>query len=124
MVAISMTRTSGQSVFNFLLRVFGTVVAMLGSYVVWYIVDGHTAGVIVFLWLWITLNFYVVLKMPKYVVVGILALVTAILILGYELQVKEIGIEISTSNGQPWYPTYELAPYRLATVVVGMFVAL
>lgn len=52
MVAISMTRTAGQSILQFGLRVTGTTVAMIGSYVIYYIVDGHTAGVIVFLWLW------------------------------------------------------------------------
>jgi hypothetical protein len=44
MVAISMTRTSGQSVFNFVLRIFGTAAAMVGTYVIWYIVDGKTPG--------------------------------------------------------------------------------
>ena len=37
MVAFSMARTSGQSVFNFVLRVFGTFVAMVAAYVVWYV---------------------------------------------------------------------------------------
>lgn len=31
--------------------------------------------------------------------------------------------KLSESNGQPAYPTYELAPYRLATVAAGLFVA-
>ena len=44
MIAISMTRTSGQSVFNFCLRICGTAVAMVASYVMWYIVDGKTGG--------------------------------------------------------------------------------
>lgn len=124
MIAISMTRTSGQSFLNFCLRIGGTAIAMVGSYVVWYIVNGHVAGVIVFLWLWIFLAFWVVLKLPKYVIVGILSLVTCVLIIGYELQVKTIGVQASESNGQPAYPTYILAPYRLATVVGGLFVAL
>lgn len=34
-----------------------------------YIVDGKTAGVIVFLWLWIFMAFYVVLKKPKMAIV-------------------------------------------------------
>ena len=50
-------------------------------------------------------------------------MVTTILIIGYELQVGVIGIELATSNGQPYYPLYELAPYRLATVVGGLLVA-
>lgn len=104
MVAISMTRTAGQSIFNFTLRILGTAIAMVGSYVIWYIVVGHVGGVLVFLWLWIFCAFYVVIKMPKLLVVGILSLVTCVLTVGYELQVKKIGIQASTSNGQPAYP--------------------
>lgn len=123
MVAISMSRTAGQSTMNFVLRVGGTAVAMVGSYIIWYIVDGRTPGVIVFLWLWIFCLFYVVFKMPKLVVVGILSIVTAILIIGYELQVQKLGVQVSESNGQPAYPTYTLAPYRLACVAGGLLVA-
>lgn len=95
----------------------------IGSYIIWYIVVGHTAGVIVFLWLWIFLAFYVVLKIPKLIIVGILSLVTAILIIGYELEVQLLGRSTIESNGQPAYPTYLLAPYRLATVAGGLAVA-
>ena len=116
MVSISMNRMAGQSTFNFVLRVFGTFVAMVAVYVIWYIVDGKTPGVIVFLWLWMTCGFYVVIKMPKFVIVGILSIVTSILVIGYELQVQVIGKTLATKNGQPAYPTYELAPYRLAVV--------
>lgn len=52
MVAISMTRTAGQSIMQFGLRVVGTVIATIGAYIVYYIVDGKPAGVIVFLWVW------------------------------------------------------------------------
>jgi hypothetical protein len=45
------------------------------------------------------------------------------LIIGYELQVDVLGVAASESNGQPAYPTYLLAPYRLATVAGGLFVA-
>ena len=44
-----------------------------------YIVDGKTGGVIVFLFLWIFLAFYFVLKFPKLLVVALLSLVTAVL---------------------------------------------
>ena len=123
MVAISMTRTAGQSIFNFVLRVGGTAVAMVGSYIIWYIVVGHVPGVLVFLWIWIFCAFYIVIKMPKLLVVGLLSLVTAVLTVGYELQVKKIGVQASESNGQPAYPMYILAPYRLATVTAGILVA-
>jgi hypothetical protein len=39
------------------------------------------------------------------------------------LQVRVIGTQAAESNGQPAYPTYILAPYRLATVVCGIVVA-
>lgn len=54
---------------------------------------------------------------------AILSVVSTILILGYELQVQVLGVTASESNGQPAYPTYLLAPYRLATVAGGLFVA-
>lgn len=96
---------------------------MIASFVIWYIVVGHAAGVLVFLWLWMFCAFYFVLKFPKLVIVAILSIVTSVLIIGYELEVKKIGVTAATSNGQPAYPTYELAPYRLACVSGGLFVA-
>lgn len=47
-----MTPTAGQSLFGFFLRIFGTLLATIGAYIIWYIVDGKIPGVIVFLWLW------------------------------------------------------------------------
>ncbi len=43
--------------------------------------------------------------------------------IGYELQVRVIGLEVATATGQPFYPTYKLAPYRLLTVGAGVLVA-
>jgi hypothetical protein len=42
---------------------------------------------------------------------------------GYELQTRVIGLKIATATGQPFYPIYELAPYRLLTVMGGVTVA-
>jgi hypothetical protein len=44
-------------------------------------------------------------------------------ITGYELQVRVLGIPRATATGQPYYPVYELAPYRLLTVAAGSFIA-
>ncbi|KAI9667372.1 MAG: hypothetical protein M1821_000187 [Bathelium mastoideum] len=123
MISISMTPTAGQSLWNFSLRIAGTVIAMVCSFIVWYIVDGHRAGVIVFYWLFCTVGFYIPLKLQRYTIVGIISVVTLTLIIGYELQVDKIGIKLSTSNGQPYYPIYTLAPYRLGAVAAGLFVA-
>ncbi|KXT19011.1 hypothetical protein AC579_8733 [Pseudocercospora musae] len=123
MVPISMTRTAGQSTQSFILRILGTLLAMITSYVIFYIVDKKTPGVIVFLWLWIFLAFYIPIKFKNLIIIGVISIVTAILIIGYELQVEVVGIQVSESNGQPAYETYLLAPYRLATVCGGLAVA-
>lgn len=44
--------------------------AMVASYIIWYIVVGNAAGVIVFLWIWMLIGYYALLKFPKFVVVG------------------------------------------------------
>ncbi|TEY76302.1 hypothetical protein BOTCAL_0060g00130 [Botryotinia calthae] len=122
-IAIGMTMTSGQSIFGFLARVGGTALAMVTSIVIWYIVDQKTPGVIVMLWFFIFLEMYLFLKFPRLIPAWLVFIVTQVLIVGYELQVRKIGIVASTSNGQPYYPIYELAPYRLACVAGGSFVA-
>lgn len=50
-IVIGMSPTSGQTLFGFIARIAATVVSLALSLVVWYIVDGRTAGVIVFLYL-------------------------------------------------------------------------
>jgi hypothetical protein len=123
MISISMTPTAGQSVRGFLFRVFGTFVAMLLSWVAYYIVDGKTAGVLVFYFLFLHLGVYIVLKKPAYTPVGMISQVTMTLILGYELQVRKVGEAVAVSNGQAFYPIYILGPVRLATVAGGLFLA-
>lgn len=60
MVTISMSPSAGQSVFSFALRISGTFAAMCTSFLIWYIVDGHTAGVLVFYCFIISWGFYIV----------------------------------------------------------------
>ena len=43
---------------------------MVASYIIWYIVVGNAAGVVVFLWIWMLIGYYALLKFPKFVVVG------------------------------------------------------
>lgn len=50
-IVIGMNPTSGQTMFGFVARIAATVVSMVLSLIVWYIVDGKTAGVIVFLYI-------------------------------------------------------------------------
>ncbi|OIW22794.1 hypothetical protein CONLIGDRAFT_150020 [Coniochaeta ligniaria NRRL 30616] len=123
MIAIGMTMTSGQSIFGFFCRVGGTVIAMVCSLIVWYIVNEKTPGVIVFLWFSIFCDFYFLIKFPRFTPAVMITIVTQCLIIGYELQVRKLGPQAAASSGQPVFPTYKLAPYRLATVAAGCFVA-
>ncbi|KAH7384262.1 hypothetical protein DE146DRAFT_668187 [Phaeosphaeria sp. MPI-PUGE-AT-0046c] len=124
MIAISMTPTAGQSVFQFFLRIVGTTIAMIVAWLMWYIPGQHTAGVLVFVFVFVALGFYIPLKRIDLVIAGLISVVTATMIVGYELQVRKIGVRAATATtGQPAYPIYELGPYRLATVVGGLAVA-
>ena len=92
MVSIGMTVTAGSGVFGFFGRIVGTckgvslgnktgtnwliVVAMCTSLVIWYIVNGHTPGVIVFLFVFIFIEFYFLMKYPRFVVVALLSIIT------------------------------------------------
>ncbi|KAK3380468.1 hypothetical protein B0T24DRAFT_195720 [Lasiosphaeria ovina] len=122
-IAIGMTMTSGQSVFGFLCRVAGTVIAMVLSLVIWYIVDENVPGIIVFLWLSLFICYYFFLKFPNFIPAILIAMVTQVLIIGYELQVLKIGEAASERTGQPVYKIYLLGPYRLANVAGGSLVA-
>lgn len=123
MVNLSMSPTSGQSIFSFVLRIAGTIIAMVASLLCWYIPDENTAGVIIFLFIFVSCMFYVPIKMFRFRVVGIISIITTTMIIGYELQVRRVGKQVATSNGQTYYPIYLLAPYRLATVSGGIAVA-
>lgn len=123
MISIGMTTTAGSGVFGFFGRIAGTVIAMCTSLVIWYIVDGQPAGVITMLWLFMFVEGYFLIKYPRFAVIAMLSMVSQILIVGYELQVRKVGKTVATSNGQPFYPIYLLAPYRLAVVSGGMAVA-
>jgi len=52
------------------------VVAMITSFTIWYIVNGHPAGIIVFIFLFTFFEFYFILKSPRLVIIGMLSMVT------------------------------------------------
>ncbi|EPE03995.1 hypothetical protein F503_04843 [Ophiostoma piceae UAMH 11346] len=122
-IAIGMTQTSGQSIFGFFCRIGGSFIAMVVSYIAWYIVNQKTPGIIVFLWFFIFVEYYFFIKYPRFIAASIITIITQVLIIAYELQVRKIGIKAASTAGQVYYPTYELAPYRLATVAGGSLVA-
>ncbi|KAE8381971.1 hypothetical protein BDV26DRAFT_300451 [Aspergillus bertholletiae] len=118
-IVIGMSPTSGQSMFGFMARIVATAISLVLSLIVWYIVDQKTPGVIVFLYLANVFEFYFYVNVPQYFGASIISIVTLNVIVGYELQVRKLGVEVATSNGQPYYPIYLFGPYKLATVAAG-----
>jgi hypothetical protein len=123
MVALGMTPTSGLSMFNFFWRVFGTLVAMLAAWLVWYIPDQKTPGILVLTYIFVSVSHWVPLKRIDLIIPGLISMVTCVMIIGYELQVRRLGEAVATSNGQPFYRIIVLGPYRLASVTAGIAVA-
>jgi hypothetical protein len=89
-----MSMTSGQSLFGFFGRIAGTAIAMIMSIVIWYIVDQKTPGIIVFLWLVIFCSMYFFIKFPRFIQISLISIVTLVLIIGYELQVRKLGVAV------------------------------
>lgn len=122
MIAIGMSPTSGSAVFNMLGNLTFTLFGMIGAFINWYIVDQKTTGVIVIFFFFIMFYFYFCAKYPRFLVAIVAGALTHVLVIGYELQVRVIGLAQATATGQPYYPLYELAPYRLLTVGAGVLV--
>lgn len=78
--------------------------AAVFALITWYIVDEHVPGIFVFLYLFQVISIYFLLKFPQMIPAIVLCMVTQVLIIGYELQVLKIGIALSESTGQPYYP--------------------
>lgn len=87
---------------------------MVFSYIIWYIVAEKKAGVIVFLWFFTFIDFYFMLKFPRFVPAVIIVIITQILIVGYELQVRTIGLERAEQTGQRYY-AYVTHPHHPTT---------
>ncbi|KAF2863186.1 hypothetical protein K470DRAFT_211067 [Piedraia hortae CBS 480.64] len=121
--SISMSPSAGQTLRAFMLRALGTVLAIVMSFIAYYIVDGKAAGVLVFFFVFLHVGVWVLLKHPEYTVAGMIMQVTLAITLGYELQVSQIGKQRAVATGQAYYPLYMLGPIRLATVLGGCFVA-
>ncbi|CAZ85468.1 unnamed protein product [Tuber melanosporum] len=123
-IAIGMSPTSGASLIGFVGRVAGTVIATVLALINWYIVDGITPGVISFLWFFVAIEFYFVIKHPTLIQSTLTALVTHIIIVCYELQVRKIGNEVSARGGQPVLSINEIGPHRLLVTIGGLCVAM
>lgn len=67
---------------------------MCTSYLIWYIVDGKMPGVIVLLFAFTFCETYFVLKYPRFTVIALISVVTQVLVVGYELQVQKVGVQV------------------------------
>jgi hypothetical protein len=121
MTSIGMQPSAGQSLRGAFFRIAGTGLFMIAAWICWYIVDGNVPGVIVFYFIFLHIGPWIMLKYPTYTTLGVIGPITMTLILGYELQVTKVGIEVAQSNGQAYQPVYLLGPIRLATVIGGLF---
>ncbi|KAJ6785522.1 hypothetical protein PWT90_03813 [Aphanocladium album] len=119
-ILLSMGRTSGSSTFLLMCRLLGTTASMAASYVIWYIVDQRTAGVLVFLWLWFMVISFLMVRFPALFSIWFVALIAAIVMIGIELQNAKIGTDVVEKSGQTVYAPYIIFPYRLAIVTLGV----
>jgi Fusaric acid resistance protein-like len=80
MVAIGMTMTTGAGVFGFIGRVCGTFIAMCTSLVIWYMAGGRgiPGAVLPILWVFCFLEMYIIVKQPRFIVIGLLTIVTQV----------------------------------------------
>ncbi|KAK9491441.1 hypothetical protein V1508DRAFT_421947 [Lipomyces doorenjongii] len=123
MTAIAMNNTTGQTTYNFILRVLASLAGTVGSFVMWYIVDGHPAGVIVFMFIYMTGSFYFCVFKPKYTLLAIVSAVTPIISVGYAMNVQKLSNQTLSQTNTPKFPIYQDAAYRLVNVLAGLAVA-
>ncbi|RDW58136.1 hypothetical protein BP6252_13547 [Coleophoma cylindrospora] len=119
LATIGSNMSAGQSGVSTMLRVIGSFAALIICYIVWYIPVGHVAGVIVLMWFAAFLQMYVLIKYRQYTIGWLVTVITEVLSIGYELQVKKIGIDEATSTGIIWYRPYDVVAMRVACVLWG-----
>jgi hypothetical protein len=124
MTAISMSPTSGQSIFGFILRVVGTIAAMLLSWIIYYVSgNGKTPGILVLYWFVVSILLYIPIKRPAFAAVGMITVVTITLTIGYELEARKIGTIAVSTSGAKYIGILTFGPVRLGTVLAGLFAA-
>ncbi|CAK7207995.1 hypothetical protein SEUCBS139899_010829 [Sporothrix eucalyptigena] len=78
--------------------VWAMIMVTLGMVNIWYIVDEKTPGTIVFLWVSIFCCYYFMVKFPRFSPIVMVTMITQVLIIGYELQSRKIGIQAAAAN--------------------------
>ncbi|PHH92182.1 hypothetical protein CDD83_8568 [Cordyceps sp. RAO-2017] len=108
---------------RFLWALFAMLLSMAPSYIIWYIVDQKTAGILVFLAVWFAVLGYLSTKFPQLNSAWMVATIAAIVMVANELQVRKLGKATVEMDGQVVYAPYIIFPYRLAIVSLGVCTA-
>ena len=62
---------------------------------------------------------YFLIRWPKFIIGWLVILITEVLSIGYELQVRKLTIAVATSGGTYWFAPYYVAAVRVACVLWG-----
>ncbi|KAH0036148.1 hypothetical protein KCU78_g1930, partial [Aureobasidium melanogenum] len=122
--AIGANMSAGQSGVSYVLRILGSLAALIICYLVWYIPNGNTAGVIVLMWFASFVQMYFLLRWPRHLIGWLVILITEVLSIGYLTQVNKIGVEAATAKGVIYYKPYEVCAVRVACVLLGTLVSI
>ncbi|KAI5194524.1 hypothetical protein E4T38_09536 [Aureobasidium subglaciale] len=117
--AIGANMSAGQSGVSYVLRILGSLAALIICYLVWYIPNGNTAGVIVMMWFASFIQMYFLIRWPRHIIGWLVILITEVLSIGYLTQVNKIGVEAATARGVIYYKPYEVCAVRVACVLWG-----
>jgi uncharacterized membrane protein YccC len=71
------------------------------------------------MWFASFLQMYFLIRWPKYIIGWLVILITEVLSIGYELQVKKIGVAAAESTGIYVFPPFYVAALRVACVLWG-----
>lgn len=82
MISIGMKGSSGSAVFNLVCNSTFSVVGMIAALVNWYIVNGHTAGVVVFFAISMALWFYWAARLSRLIIGIVAGALTQVLVIG------------------------------------------
>ncbi|KAH8893538.1 hypothetical protein GQ53DRAFT_805683 [Thozetella sp. PMI_491] len=121
-IILGMATSTGANLFGLVIRIVGTAAGMVAALLSWYIPNQNVPGILVVQFILMLVLYACVMLFPTLLQGFFIAVVTTVMITGYELQIGVLGPAALTTGLQEYLPIYELAPYRLATVVVGCLV--
>jgi hypothetical protein len=81
-ICLGMNPTTGSAVFTLITNLATTMLATVAAFINWYIVGQKTAGIIVFLFLFLMVYFYFLVKYPRFLVAIASGAITHVLIVG------------------------------------------